>query len=231
MENLLSDQRKFQKVTLKKDVFLNFVVNQEKRIDTIFTNLVDSNSMSKEMRKFVKLVGTRPGIMYGNCKLHKQQVDGCPPFRSILSALQTSTYNVAKFLVPILNPLTKNEYTVEDLFQFAEEICEQGSTLSMGSLDLDSLFTNIPFDETIDICVNRFFENTDTVEGFAKSEVKQLLSLATKESYFIFNAFLYKQIVGVAIGSPLGPSLANTFLSYHETNWLNNCTQGFKTVF
>ena len=68
MENLLSDQRKFQKVTLKKDVFLNFVVNQEKRIDTIFTNLVDSNSMSKEMRKFVKPVGTRPGIMYGNCK-------------------------------------------------------------------------------------------------------------------------------------------------------------------
>ena len=68
MENLLSDQRKFQKVTLKKDVFLNFVVNQEKRTDTIFTNLVDSNSMSKEMSKFVKPVGTRPGIMYGNCK-------------------------------------------------------------------------------------------------------------------------------------------------------------------
>ena len=33
MENLLSDQRKFEKVTLKNDAFLNFVVNQEKRID------------------------------------------------------------------------------------------------------------------------------------------------------------------------------------------------------
>ena len=32
----------------------------------------------------------------------------------------------------------------------------------MGSLDVDSLFTNIPVDETIDICVNQFFENTDT---------------------------------------------------------------------
>ena len=49
MENLLSDQRKFEKVTLKNDAFLNFVVNQEKRIDTIFKKLVDSNSMSKEM--------------------------------------------------------------------------------------------------------------------------------------------------------------------------------------
>ena len=134
-------------------------------------------------------------------------------------------------MVPILNPFTKNEYTVKDPFNFAEEICEQGPTLFMSSLDVDSLFTNIPLDETIDICVNQLFENTDTVEGFTKSELKQLLSLATKESYFIFNGLLYKQIDGVAMGSPLGPSLANAFLSYHEKIWLNNCPQGLKSVF
>ena len=68
-------------------------------------------------------------------------------------------------------------------------------------------------------------------EDFTKSEVQQLLCLATKESYFIFNGSLYKQIHGVAMGSPLGPSLAHAILSYHEKNWLNNCTQGFKPVF
>ena len=40
-----------------------------------------------------------------NCKVHKQQVDGCPPFRQILSALQTPTYNLAKFLVPHIKSL------------------------------------------------------------------------------------------------------------------------------
>ena len=70
----------------------------------------------------------------------------------------------------------------------------------MGILDVDSLFTNIPLDETIDICVNQLFENTDTVEGFKESELKQLLCLATKESYFIFNGLIYKQIDGVARG-------------------------------
>ena len=84
MENFLSDQRKFEKVTLKNDAFLNFLVKQEKRINNIFKNLVDSNSMSKEMHKFVKPVGTRPGIMYGDCKVHKQQVDGYSPFRPII---------------------------------------------------------------------------------------------------------------------------------------------------
>ena len=55
-------------------------------------------------------------------------------------------------------------------------------------------------------------KNTDTVEGFTKPELKQLLSLATKESYFIFNGLLYKQTDGVPMGSPLGPSLVNAFL-------------------
>ena len=60
-----------------------------------------------------------------------------PPFWPILSALKTRTYNLAKFLVSILNPITKNEYTVKDSFQFTEEICDQDPTLSMGSLDVD----------------------------------------------------------------------------------------------
>ena len=55
----------------------------------------------------------------------------------------------------------------------------------MGRLDLDSFFTNIPLDETIDIWINQLlFENTHTVEGFTKSDLKQLLYLATKEFYF-----------------------------------------------
>ena len=60
----------------------------------------------------------------------------------------------------------------------------------MGSLDVDSLLTNIPLDETIDISINQLFENTDTSEGFKKSELKQLLCLTTKESHLIFNGLL-----------------------------------------
>ena len=101
----------------------------------------------------------------------------------------------------------------------------------MNSLDVDSLFTNISPDETVDICINQLFENIDTAESFTMSELKQLLCLATKESYFIFNSLLYKQTNGVAMGSPLGTSLANTFLLYHEKNWLNSSLQGFKPVF
>lgn len=52
MENLLNDHRKFEKLTLKKDAFLNFLVNQEKHMHIIFKNLIDSNSMSKNMEVY-----------------------------------------------------------------------------------------------------------------------------------------------------------------------------------
>ena len=223
IENFLSDQSKFQTIAVKDDNFLYFITNQEKRIDKIYKKLVDSNSMSEETRRHLKAVGTRPGIMYGSCEVHKKCVDGCPPFRPNLFALQTSTYKLAKYLVPILEPSPTNKYTVKDLFTLATKTVEQDSSNFMGNLDIDSLFTNVPLEETIKICTNNLFKNNNIVHGLKKSEFKDLLFLATKELYSIFNNILYQQIDEVAMVSPLGPSVANAFLAHHEQNWLDSC--------
>ena len=68
--------------------------------------------------------------------------------------------------------------------------------------DVDSLFTNFPLEENIDICFNTLFENMEKV-GLSKIEFKELLSLDTKESYF--QGKLYEQVDedGVALGSQL----------------------------
>ena len=46
-----------------------------------------------------------------------------------------------------------------------------------------------------------------------------------------FNNKFYIQVDGVAMGSSLGPILANIFLSHHEENWLNKCPIKFKPSF
>ena len=74
----------------------------------------------KESRKSVQPVGPRPGILYGHCKVHKDIIENCPPFRPILSAINTPTCKLGEFLVSILKSLTSNQYKVKDSFAFAE---------------------------------------------------------------------------------------------------------------
>ena len=38
----------------------------------------------------------------------------------------------------------------------------------------------------------------------------------------MFEGNFYDQIDGVAMGSPLGPVLANLFMGYHEQKWLES---------
>ena len=125
----------------------------------------------------------------------------------------------AKFLVPKLPSLTFNKFTVKDSFAFTEEIVHQDSKLFMGSFDVDSLFTNIPLKETINICTKFLYKGVDIIEGINKYEFENVFSLATQESYFMFNDILYKQKDGVAMGSPLGATMTYVFLSFYEMKW------------
>ena len=65
----------------------------------------------------------------------------------------------------------------------------------------------------------------DKVHNFEKEELKQLLTFAAYESSFIFDGEYYTQIDGVAMGSPLGPTLA--FLCHFGKKWLSECSAEF----
>ena len=56
--------------------------------------------------------------------------------------------------MPISKPLATNEVIIKDSFHFAKEIVNQQPDSFVIILDVDSLFTNIPLEETIEICPN-----------------------------------------------------------------------------
>ena len=117
--------------------------------------------------------------------MHKEAKNGLPHFQSILSAIGTPTSKLAKYLLPFLTALTQNEYTITDSFHFAEEICKQDPNLYMASLDVDSLFTNIPLDETIDISIDSLYKDDENSPKIPKDVFRNLLTVATKESFFL----------------------------------------------
>ena len=124
--------------------------------------------------------------------------------RLILSATNKYNYPLAKWLDEKLKPLSLNQYTVTDTFDFTNEIHElkinKGEILV--SYDVSSLFTNVPLDETIEILVNRAFTNNwfNTTHNLAltRTDLVDLLSVATKGQLFQFDRALYEQTDGVA---------------------------------
>ena len=87
---------------------------------------------------------------------------------------------MGKIFAPLLKPVTSNNYTVKDYFDFTKDITQQSSKSFMASLDVDFLFTKVPLDETIETCVNELYKSSQTVSGLNKQQVLEMPSLITK---------------------------------------------------
>ena len=181
MTSLLSDNSKFIQLNIDKSKWLNYIVNLEKKLKEHFKTLDNNNKTSEDEFKNIWPTGTHPGISYENPKVRKIVNDNIPKFRPILSAIGTPVYELAKFLVPILSPLTVNDYTVKYSFSFTEEVVNFDHNLYLFHNLFESLFTNIPIDETIKIAVDDLFSNNMYQGRLSKSELSYLLKLTTSE--------------------------------------------------
>ena len=88
------------------------------------------------------------------------------------------------------------------------------------SYDVNSLFTNIPLQETIDMAINLIFYHNSNL-NITKKELKKLFLFATSQAHFIFNSKFYNKVDGVATSSPLAPVLGNISMVFYESKVLN----------
>ena len=107
-------------------------------------------------------------------KLIKKFLGKCQSFRLISSAIKTPSNNLAKFLVPVIEPITKNNFTAKNRFEFSKEICEQNSEYLLASLDIEFLFTNIPLEETDKVCCDLLYKNQELLLNISKTRFDKL---------------------------------------------------------
>ena len=88
----------------------------------------------------------------------------------------------------------------------------------MASLDTESLFTNVPVNETIDIICKNIYRNSNLPPlPIPEKTLRELLTSCTTECPFEnFDGKLYAQIDGVSMGSPLGVTFANYYMTNLE---------------
>ena len=114
-----------------------------------------------------------------------------------------------------MKPLATSPYSVKDSFSFTNEILSLNSIPFMCSFDIVSLFTSIPVKETIELCLD-LYKDVTLVHNLTRSQFRKLLIYCVQENHFCFEGQYFDQIDGVAMGSPLGPTLANIIVTFRK---------------
>ena len=153
------------------------------KIEEISLNgYINFQRQKNNWRQQLTVSGTQPGIMYGLPKIHKENT----PLRPILSANNTVTYSLSKYLIGLISNFCINQFTVLNSYQFVNLIksFNNRQNYTMCSFDIKSLFTNIPVDETIDICLSKCFSNSTLFNNFTKDNFRKLLNITLKNTFF-----------------------------------------------
>ena len=139
----------------------------------------------------------------------------------------TVTHNIAQFINNIIRPYLNNNYIVKSTDEFLLRVndLKVHNPECLMSLDVENLFTNVPVHETIDIIIEKVY-NSDTLPPpkIDKEIFKKLMIICTTKTPFKHNGETYVQIDGVSMGSPLGPTFADFYMSYVENSILSNKT-------
>ena len=121
----------------------------------------------------------------------------------------------------MLYPLTINDYTAIYSFDVTNKIQDINPNVFddgfvFVSFDVESLFTNVPLQNTIDIISRRIFDENRLSTKLTKRSLKKLIKDSCSKTTFLFNNQMYEQTDGVSMGSSLGPVIANIFMTEIE---------------
>ena len=142
----MSEETKFEKSKIKPEKLIN---NQKRKINDI---IIEINKAAK-CEVFKKITGHYgPGYIYGNCKIHKNKKN--PPLRPVISTIPTPSYEISKSINEIISQYMPTSYNIRSTKEFIEILKTQSPNNIMASLDVESLFTNVPVNETIDITLD-----------------------------------------------------------------------------
>lgn len=188
------------------------VFSSELKHMTENVSYIEPNSL-----KYVVPMNPRAPMLYGLPKIHKINV----PIRPVVSYIGAPAYGLSKHLNYLLKSRSNfhPKFSLKNSLDLIDKVKEVNlpHNAKLMSLDVESLFTNVPFEECLQI-LEGHFERQRVHPGEA-DELISLTRMCMEQNYFRFNNQYFKQKEGLAMGSPLSPLMADIFMDYFENKY------------
>ena len=191
-----------------------------KKVADAISEMRNGNHISEKNAVYLTVDQPKPGRFYLLPKIHKAGNPGRP----IVSANGHPTEKISEFVDLHLQPHVQNLPSyLQDTTDFLRKQDAMGplppETLLV-SMDVTSLYTNIPHEDGIKACEEVW--ETRTVKDPPTQILIKLLTLVLKCNNFEFNGKHYLQIQGTAMGTKMAPSYANIFMGRLEKQLLQS---------
>lgn len=205
MRDLLSDSTTYS--VLKSDPTIRI----QTAANSLIENLRVDGYIADSESKIMKCYNAVSPKIYGLVKIHKIN----NPLRPVVSCCGSPVYNVSKYLC---NLLSNVKHTFVYSIRNSRDLIDRLSHISIPddyvlvSVDVESLFTNIPHELVEKILSDNWSDYADVIQ-IPQNVVKKIVSFIFDSSYCQYKERFYKQIRGSAMGNPASPILAEIIMN------------------
>ena len=181
-------------------------------VTSFLQNMTDKQTINKEIFNYLRPQKPQTSRFYILPKIRK---DGIPRRSTVLSC-GAPTEKISQFVDFYLKPLVvKTPSYIKDTTEFLLKLksiskIASGSLLLTCTLDVCSLYTDIPHEEGRETC-RGLLDTRDVLEPHT-DEIIKLITLILNKNNFSFNNKHYLQLKGKAMGTCMAPSYANAFM-------------------
>ncbi|CAF1468155.1 unnamed protein product, partial [Didymodactylos carnosus] len=157
----------------------NMMKKKEEEMNQYLRKLLRQDVIDKQLFYRLRLTCSSIAVTYGQPKAHKINY----PLRPIISNVGSYNYELSKYLTKVIEQHRpeKSFSFVKDTFDFVKRLrtVKKVNEKVLVSFDVDSLFTNVPVDETIEIILKLIYKSGKPGDvPFERDQFKQLLEMA-----------------------------------------------------
>ena len=189
----------------------NLLAKTETAFNKELQVLYKNGKIEKEFYERSRSCGAQPARLYGLAKVHKERI----PLRPVLSLPGSSYEKLTNDLSRLFKdiPECQIKCSTQKIKEAISEVTLEQDEILV-SLDVKSLYINVPVDESIAQVANLIYRRKNP--DFDRNTFVRLMGLAVENVIFQSGGTWYKQVDGLAMGSKLAVYLSNILLRQFE---------------